>query len=518
MTVRAYRAFVTGASLAILPLTATAEVTAIDVWNNIKAASESTGASVIADVSEAGGVVTVADVTLRWALPMGVGQVDVNYGTLVLTPRGDGTVDLGGPLDQTITFGFEVVGEGAASIAMGYNVSGYSTIASGEPGDVTYDYSIDSAAVTFENVEFTGDMADGASQIDVEGEMSFADMTGSYRITEADLIALTSDGSIGSGIIDLTYTIAVDGEPPVTSITDATLGAMVGKFGFNLPKGGVSLLALPAALRDGMSFSYDYTSEAQSSEASTLVGDDVMMRQNTGTGALTGEVAFDSDGLRMDFAASDYTLDMEQPLLMPLPISMAVSSVETQLDMPILETGDAVEAAMRVVMNGLTIDPGLWAMIDPGGALPQDPIDLTADMTSSVRLLMDLLDFDALAELDQTGAVPAEIEGLTINSLNVKAVGAEADMVGAVTFDNTDLETFGGFPAPDGAATITLRNAEALLDTLVQMGLATPEDMMGVTMVLSGFFRAGDNENERVTDIEIDGAAGTVTANGMRVR
>ena len=164
------------------------------------------------------------------------------------------------------------------------------------------------------------------------------------------------------------------------------------------------------------------------------------------------------------------------------------------------------------------MDPELWAMIDPGAQLPRDPASVLLDVTGQVKVLFDLVDPIALGELDQSGAMPGELLSLDLNSLSARAVGAGADASGAFTFDNTDLVSFDGIPAPDGRADIVLTGVNGLLDRLLSMGLLSQDDMMGARMVLGGFFRPGDAADELVTEIEIDGAAGTISAGGQRIK
>ena len=88
---------------------------------------------------------------------------------------------------------------------------------------------------------------------------------------------------------------------------------------------------------------------------------------------------------------------------------------------------------------------------------------------------------------------------------------------GAFTLDNSDLETFDGFPATDGAATVTLKGFDPLLDTLIAMGLV-PEDQAGMARMMLGGFAQRDDEGTYTSDIEIDGETGQITANGQRIR
>ncbi len=506
------------AAFVLLPGAALAEVTPADVWNNLQAMNRATGAEVSADISESGGVMTVTDMVIEWTLPMGVGNMSFDYGDLTLTAQGDGTVAITTPESDTLSMRFDIPEAGSGTVSMGYSAAGYSTIASGAPGDISYAYSIDRVTVTMGEMTLEGPIAEEADGFVLDGIMAFDGMVGTYQITEGELIKITSDGDFASGKIDISYEAAVEGEEPIGTRSTATLGEMSADIDIAVPASGVSLMALPAALRSGLSMTYDFTSGPQISSQETYLGDELIMSQSTNVGSNDGSFTFDASGIRFAGTATDYDLSLMQPLVLPFPIAAAMSSVEADMQIPLLASDAAQTAVIKMILDGLTIDPALWSLFDPGAQLSREPASLAIDVTTTLDLLLDLLDFEALAGIEQSGEMPAEFEAVTINSLAVQAAGAAASVVGGFTLDNSDLETFDGFPAPTGSATVTLTNAEALLQTLVEMGLLTPEDMMGANMVLGGFFRPGDGATERVSEIVIDGASGAISANGQRLR
>ena len=82
-------------------------------------------------------------------------------------------------------------------------------------------------------------------------------------------------------------------------------------------------------------------------------------------------------------------------------------------------------------------------------------------------------------------ASPFLLNALDINALQVTAVGAELTGTGAFTFDNTDMTTFDGVPAPTGKLDLKLTGANALIDKVVAMGMITQDDAMGYKMMVS---------------------------------
>jgi hypothetical protein len=112
---------------------------------------------------------------------------------------------------------------------------------------------------------------------------------------------------------------------------------------------------------------------------------------------------------------------------------------------------------------------------------------------------------------------PAVLYGLTVNDVTLSIAGAEITGKGGFTFDNTDLVTFDGLPAPTGAIDFDLYGVNGLLDTLGQMGLLPQEQSMGARMMLGLFARPGQGEDHLTSTIEVK-ADGSVYANGQQIK
>ena len=97
-----------------------------------------------------------------------------------------------------------------------------------------------------------------------------------------------------------------------------------------------------------------------------------------------------------------------------------------------------------------------------------------------------------------------------------RVAGAELTGTGAFTFDNTDLETFGGVPAPTGKIDLKVTGANTLMDTLISMGLLSEEDAMGARMMMSMFANPGAGEDEFTSVLEFKDKG--FYANGQRLQ
>ncbi|MDF0600709.1 DUF2125 domain-containing protein [Psychromarinibacter sp. C21-152] len=512
--------FLTGtAACALLPAAALADVTPEDVWDNLTASVAPLGGETTAETARDGDVLTLHDIEMRFGLPMGLGEATLSLGTLTLTDNGDGTVALGGPNEQDWRLGVDIPGAGGGTVTMTLRVEDYTTTASGDPGDVTYDYDIGRYAVTFADASLHGQAAEEAPEFSIDGTMTMNDLSGQYTLREAgELFTIVSEGAIGSGGFDFAFeTTDPDSGETVAVDQTAALREMGGAGEVALPAGGVTLTALAEALRDGMALEYEFYSDGQENEQVITAGGTVVTRQTDSVGRNQGSVHLAADGIRVAGSAVDYDLAMEQPGAMPVPLSVAFDTVEAEFAMPLLTSEEPSTAVLRGAATGVTLGEALWSLFDPQQELPRDPATLSVDVTAGLRPTVDLVDIEALQGLEATGAAPFDLYDVTVAELSVSAAGASAAAEGAFTFDNDDLETFDGIPAPDGSATLRLSGVNGLLDALVALHLLSEDDAMGTRMMLGGFAQP-DGEDGYVSDIVVDGETGRVTAGGQRIR
>ena len=159
-----------------------------------------------------------------------------------------------------------------------------------------------------------------------------------------------------------------------------------------------------------------------------------------------------------------------------------------------------------------TISDVIWNLFDPGQQLSRAPATLALDLGGTARLLSDMFDPTALAGSDN----PAELTSLDIRTLLVDMIGARLSGTGSFSFDSTDTSTFDGVPRPEGALDLRLDGANALLDTLVTMGLLPQEQAMGARMMM-GLFGVPQEGDAITSKIEVN-AEGHVLANGQRLQ
>ena len=207
-----------------------------------------------------------------------------------------------------------------------------------------------------------------------------------------------------------------------------------------------------------------------------------------------------------------YTLEGDD---MPVPrIELALEEGDAGFRFPVLEGEAPFE--LRYALSGLTLNEEVWALFDPEAQLPRDPASFVLGISGRMRSLVDLLDEESLAEFEEAEEMPFELQEAGIE-LRLEAVGADVEADGAFTFDPEGVPLAPGLPTPTGTLDVVATGIDGLFDTLSEMGLVAPDQLLPARMML-GLFARPDGSGGYTSEIEVDGATGGVTANGQRLR
>jgi len=228
------------------------------------------------------------------------------------------------------------------------------------------------------------------------------------------------------------------------------------------------------------------------------------------------DIAMSDDGLTYALTTTGMNLAMSGRDI-PLPVELAMQETGFNLTVPVSKSDEEQDFELGLTLGDFTMSEMLWGMFDPGGQLPRDPATIALDLGGKVKLFYDLFDPEQMEAVESEGAIPGEVNALDINALTVRAAGAELTGEGAFTFDNTDLETFDGMPAPDGEVDLKLTGANGLLDTLIAMGLLPEDQAMGVRMMMGLLAVPGEGEDSLTSTIEVK-SDGQILANGQRIK
>jgi len=514
------------AGLAGVP--AAADVSAEDVWASAMAPFEALNAEIAASPVREGDRLVVDDIEIRFSFAEGRGRAILTTNGVVLEETGEGTVRVQYPAETKSIARLEFDGAEGAPEAMvltrELDGTAFEQVASGEPGDVTHAFRTDALEQVMRL-----QMPEAAGGADVRMTARITGSEGTFRVTEGDLLRIGGAFDYETIILDSvteTEMPGADGAPPVRA-TQETAQRMEGvamTFETALPKGTLSLMNLSEGLRDGLAFSL--TSTAAGTSAETVMttaepggdpaGEAEMFRQTYEVGQQEAALRLDAGGLSIEGQAGGLTVGMAAEVL-PVPMVLGLEAIGYRYATPLNRTEGPEEAALALSLEGMTLGEEAWAMIDPGGALPRDPADLSVKATAAVELFVGLLDFPSIAVLEEQGEAPAALRGLTVQELAVAALGARLTGEGALSFDEASGESQGGFPEPEGVIELVLEGGQALIDRLVEARLLPEDQAAGARMMLGVFAVPGEGEDVMTSTIEMK-PGGVIEANGQRVR
>ncbi len=489
---------------------AMADVTAEQVWADWRDYMTDAGYEVDARETRSGDTLTVSGLAMSMAVPEEDSVVTVSMGDMAFVDRGDGTVSI--EIPQNLPIGIVVTGaEGEeADIGINYATRGLSVTVSGDPGDMSYTYSAANLTMTLESLAVEGnevDMAEfGTARLEID------DIAGSTQMAVGNLRRSAQKVTTGalSYLVDFREPDGGDGRLVVKGGADT----MDFRGTVSLPK-EMDANAMAQMLTAGFAFDGKFAIENGATDFN-FQDDEEMGQGKTRSATTELRIAMGQDGLVYALQSTDVEMSMAGGEL-PFPVDIAMAETAVDIKMPLM-SGEAPQGFdLGLTLGDFTMSDMLWGIFDPAGQLPRDPATVADDLSGTVRLLADLLDPGQMEAVDAGEAPPGEIETLEIEGLTVRVAGAELTGKGGFTFDNDDLETFEGMPAPEGEVNLTLVGGNALLDKLVEMGLVPEDEAGGMRMMMGLFAVPGDGEDTLNSKIEVK-SNGQILANGQRIK
>ena len=494
----------------VLAVPANADVTPRQVWDDLESYLRGFGYAVSGTEAESGDALTITDFAIRMDMPEEDGTASFAADEIVLTDRGDGSVSIAFPTTMPIKMTVTPEGEDAEPVDMtvDYTQTGLEMIVSGTPEEMVYDYTADSLGLELMELVVDGepvgrDMARfDVAMSDVEGASTVA--TGEMRDIAQEL-----------NMSQLSYDIAFK------SPEGAQSGQVSGRMEQLTFEGSTTLPLEMESENPAMLFENGLGGEGVFTHSGGSMAFAVTEAEKTTTGETsTGSaeigVTLSGDSTTYDVRSTDVALNMATPDL-PFPVSAQMAESAFNMTLPLAAAEEPQDMALGLTLGGFTMSDMLWNIFDPNNALPREPATIAVDLEGTVTPFVNLFDPEAVAMLEQTGGVPGELNTLTLNDLTVDAVGSKLTGSGDFTFDNSDLETFDGMPAPAGTITFNLDGGNALLDRLIEMGLLAQQDAMGARMMMSMFSVPGNGEDSLKSTIEVK-KNGQILANGQRIR
>lgn len=480
-----------------------ADISGTQLWNDYKTYMDGFGHSITSTETVTGDDITITDLIITVPLPEDGGTVTMTYGEMSFITNSDGTASVSIPDNMPFDIALRPTNDKAVDVKLNYKHDDLSMIASGSVGDTTYTFNAASLGMELVELVIDGEKVDiGAA------DMTMTNISGKAAMKTGNLRSMTETGKIES----LTYNVAFK-DPKGTGH-------------FNL-KGGLDNLAFDADMAMPL--------VADATDMAAMMAAGFAVNANFSHQGSTTEIDFDDKGNAMKALSTTTSgnlgIDMDQTRLqyggtsngaafnmtnsdLPFPISLEMAEAAFNLMMPIAISDEEQDFAFMVKFGDIAVPDMLWDMIDASAQLPRDPATILLDLSGKAKVFLNMVSpnkADAMAM-----ETPGELNALTLNSLIVSAAGAALTGNGAFTFDNTDLTTFDGMPAPTGTVDLKLEGGNGLLDKLVAMGLLPEDQAMGARMMV-GMFSVPSGDDVLTSKIEVT-ADGGISANGMRIK
>ncbi|MGR3761453.1 DUF2125 domain-containing protein [Roseobacteraceae bacterium NS-SX3] len=507
MSVSLARGCGAAAVLVLSAQSALADVSAQEVWAEWKSYLTGTGYEVSGTETLSGGTLTVSGVSMTALLPEDDISAVVTLPEIMLEENGDGTVNVTLPKEFPTTVTFDEDGQ-TGSVELVYSHDGSPILVSGDPDRMVFDYA--SALIKL-----------ALGEIDVPEEDIPADAV-KLAVSLSDVVAKSDMQISGLRSYDqsmtasaLTYEFAAqdpEGEGGAT-----LLGALNGlRFtgSGTIPEASGSP-DMAAMLNAGFAFDGTFAYDSGNTAVSGSEGKETFAFNSTSQGG-TIAVLMDKSRLSYDVSQRDTVLNIAGSDI-PFPVALSMAEAAFKLAMPVTQSEDEQDFSLGITLRDFAVPDMLWSVFDPKGVLPHDPATLVLDLAGKGKLLFDLFDPEAMESVEEGKQEPGELNALTVKQLMVSAAGAKLTGTGDFTFNNEDLKSFDGMPAPSGVANLQLTGANTLLDKLTEMGLMTENDAMGARMMMGMFAVPGEGDDTLNSEIEIK-EDGSILANGQRLK
>ena len=489
---------------------AAAEVTPADVWSDWQDYLDGLGFAVTAQEATSADGLNLTDIVMTQTLPDDAGTTTVTVPGIMLEDNGDGTVGIVLPDQMPITM--TGTGESVFVMEMLYRASDLESTVSGDPSQMLTEYTAKSVGVTVGSLSSEGEMVEfDALSFDI------ADVVGSTKTVLEG--GRTAEQNISTG--PATYALAFDdpeaeSEDGASSVKwDGRIESLVMTSQTAMPD-GVDMNNMSAALGAGFLIDGNYEFGPGSSVFDIT---DEEGTSTSGTSSSNGgklAIKLNESGLNYSGATNDVNIEAIVAQL-PFPVSMGMKEMAFGLTMPLTKDDAPQDFGLNLKLADFTLSDMLWALFDPTGKLPRDPANLALDLAGKASVLVDFMDPAQMAKIEDSDDEAVQLNALTLNSMLLSLAGAKLTGQGAVVFDNDDMTVYEGMPKPVGDVAFKLTGANTLIETLVDMGLIGPEQMMMARMGLGAVAVPGEGEDVLKSDIEFTEDGGLI-ANGNRLK
>ncbi|MEM6309184.1 MAG: hypothetical protein AAF754_03965 [Pseudomonadota bacterium] len=468
-----------------------ADVTGAQVWQNWKDYLGDLGFDVSASELQSDTVLDVTDIVVSFSAADSADSAEMILSRVIFQDQPDGSVVIGLPDTVPMAMTTPSVVGGSKTVTATFSQEQAQLVASGEVGNLTYQYAIPRIGMIMDTADGTNGMT---------GRFDLLNLSGTARSREGVAHRINQNGTASAININMQMK---DGANR-TNTAQFQLDGLTYAFDLTLPKDldDPDYAGLIAA---GMNISSNFTSRiAEGSTTSTdPLGTTVISNR---TNDVRVNTSSNASGMTYNIAYPDAAITLQAPLF-PMPIDITGAQTSISVAMPALATDEPGDFAVQVNLQDYVLSDAIWQLFDPTGQIARDPAKVVIDVTGKANRREP----GARAQLGPS--IGGAMRALNINKIDVSAAGAQLNGAGAFTFDSTDKQTFVGYPRPEGAIEFQLKGGTALLGTLVQLGLL-PQQQMMLAQIVMGMFTIPIGDDHISSKLEVTQEGG-ILANGQ---
>ncbi|GIX14245.1 MAG: hypothetical protein KatS3mg118_2204 [Paracoccaceae bacterium] len=261
-------------------------------------------------------------------------------------------------------------------------------------------------------------------------------------------------------------------------------------------------------LRDGRDLSARLAAAGLALDGSALTPQGpVQLRLEAAPRAVVFALADGQGQVELDLAGVSMRADPAQAGSGLPPLALAARTLRLGLELPLVARETPRPVALRLGAESVEADDALWALIDPGQALPRDPAQISLVLTGSGIWHIDPLTL--IRTPAPPGLRPFDLPELALEELRIAALDAELTARGAARIPP-------GSDQPEGRLELAGRGLAALLGRLQQAGLIDRNGHLLAQGLLSAYSTAGAEPGQR-TSVILFGPDG-VTVNGRALQ
>lgn len=501
---RILRSFLLSTSLGLAAPVASAQVNADQVWNDWVSYAESFGYRMSGSAARDGDTLTISGVIVTLGEDNASAGGTIKMDRIVMTEKSDGTVTIDLPALMPMEMTVPVETGQQSRISMDYRQTGLEIIASGSPEAMRYEYGADNITIVTTGMQVDGQpLPPDTSFV----EISMDGLSGQSDVT-VDSMRRYDQVLQVSGV---RYTMkAADPQTNGQADINGQWQSVAFEGQTTTPLRAMNATDMDAMLAAGLEGNGTFTFAANATTFAVQSPEGPANAQIV-SGAGSFAVTMGQDGLAYEVTQDDVKAEITVAQF-PVPMNFDIAKSAFNIAVPVRQSDTPDDFAFGFELDGFTMSEMLWGLFDPAAQLPRNPATIALDLTGKARLLFNFLDPSVAANIDPQ-TVPAEIDKLDINRVEIAAAGAELTGNGAFAFDNSG----GPVPKPQGAIDLKLTGGNALIDKLVASGLLPEEQAMGARMMMGILAVPGDAPDTLNSKIEIN-AQGHVMANGQRIQ